>query len=517
MKYSANFQKILILFCFFSSFFTDTSFLLKAEESLEIIPNRILKQGNFLIGIKQYIGSSNNNSSETNKITFKTDNNFVRLNSSNGVKHKSKVINIIWKKVLLKKPYSVERLVIGPFSSYESAQKVSINLRKEGYQAVVAYPNNWEVWIPFDSKLSKKKYTKVFKKTFQYEITPFLINDFSQQKLEGPISISSPENIKINQNNYGRNFYLVKDSYGTWTLIQKIKYENYLAGVLPHEIGANSPLEALKAQAVIARTWAIYNSDRFSIDKYHLCITTQCQVYKPPKVQNKNIQKAIKDTSDLIITYQDKPINSFYHASNGGISASSSESWKMDDFSYFNPMIDGVKSLKNNYKIPIKNKIELSKFLDNANEKIYGNNHRLFRWKKKISSEAIQNLLITKKLLHKQDELFELKIIERGPSGRVTKLAIQQNTFKKKVILEKDDIRRILGFLPSNLFIINKLNDNFWLFKGGGFGHGVGLSQSGAIEMAELGFNYEQILKHYYQGTKIKKLRILYQLSNQQK
>ena len=65
--------------------------------------------------------------------------------------------------------------------------------------------------------------------------------------------------------------------------------------------------------------------------------------------------------------------------------------------------------------------------------------------------------------------------------------------------------------MPSNLFTINKLNDNFWLFKGGGFGHGVGLSQSGAIEMAELGFTYEQILNHYYQGTKIKKIEILSQ------
>ena len=53
-----------------------------------------------------------------------------------------------------------------------------------------------------------------------------------------------------------------------------------MEGVLPHEIGLNSPLEALKAQAIIARTWAIYNSERFNADKYHLCITTQCQVSK---------------------------------------------------------------------------------------------------------------------------------------------------------------------------------------------------------------------------------------------
>ena len=105
-------------------------------------------------------------------------------------------------------------------------------------------------------------------------------------------------------------------------------------------------------------------------------------------------------------------------------------------------------------------------------------------------------------------DLIDINIIDRGSSGRVTKLEIKLRNSKKPIVLIKDDIRRIFSFLPSNLFIINKLNDNLWLFKGGGFGHGVGLSQSGAIEMAELGFTYEQILNHYYQGTKIKKIEI---------
>ena len=107
--------------------------------------------------------------------------------------------------------------------------------------------------------------------------------------------------------------------------------------------------------------------------------------------------------------------------------------------------------------------------------------------------------------------MVDLNIIDRGFSGRVIKFEIKLKNSKKPIVLVKDEIRRIFSFLPSNLFIINKLNDNLWLFKGGGFGHGVGLSQSGAIEMAELGFTHEQILNHYYQGTKIKKIEILSQ------
>ena len=80
---------------------------------------------------------------------------------------------------------------------------------------------------------------------------------------------------------------------------------------------------------------------------------------------------------------------------------------------------------------------------------------------------------------------------------------------KKSFVLKKDDIRRYLKFIPSNLFIINKLNNNLWLFKGGGFGHGVGLSQSGAIEMAKSGKSYQEILDHYYKSVTIQNIKNL--------
>jgi len=105
----------------------------------------------------------------------------------------------------------------------------------------------------------------------------------------------------------------------------------------------------------------------------------------------------------------------------------------------------------------------------------------------------------------------DLNSIERGASGRVTKLEIQTDKGNKSIILVKDDIRRVLNFIPSNLFTINILNVDLWLLRGGGFGHGVGLSQSGAIEMAKLGFSYEQILNHYYRDAKLKKIEILSQ------
>jgi len=330
-------------------------------------------------------------------------------------------------------------------------------------------------------------------------------------KLEGPIHIFADEEIKINDINFGKNFYLTQDSYGTWTLIQKIKFADYLQGVLPHEIGSNSPIEALKAQAVIARTWGIFNSDRFNMDKYHLCISTQCQVYKPPKFKNKKVQKAIEVTSNLILTYENKPINAFYHGSNGGVSATASESWQMQDYFYFNSIIDGSKSLNKIFKLPIPNESQLNNFLDFDKKQFYGSNHSLFRWDKKISSLKIKDKLIKNKFINLNENVLDLKVIERGSSGRVTKLEIQTNKVNKSIVLVKDDIRRVLSFIPSNLFTINKLSDDLWLLRGGGFGHGVGLSQAGAIEMAELGFSYEQILNHYYRDAKLENIELLSQ------
>ena len=494
------------LFCSISPILTLSGF---ADESSKINLTQELKKGNFLIGLKQYLGARSDNFPKKNNIIFTTKNDFLKLHSTNGVKHKSKKINIVLKKKNLITPFTVERLVFGPFASYESAQKQAEKLKEKGYQALVAFPNNWEVWIPVGKNLPDKKLNyRLFKKSYKSKIIPFLVTEYSQHELQGPIYISSSQEISINDINFGKKFYLAKDSYGTWTLIQKIKFDDYLKGVLPHEIGSNSPLEALKAQAVIARTWALYNSDRFKIDQYHLCITTQCQVYKPPLIEYKNVHKAIEDTSNLIITYKKKPINSFYHGSNGGISASASESWQIKDYRYLNSMIDSSNALKKAFRLPIKSGDELNKFLEFADEKVYGRKHSLFRWEKILSNETIQNNLLNNQLIKEKSDLVDLNIIDRGFSGRVIKLEIKLKNLKKPIVLVKDDIRRILSFLPSNLFTINKLNDNLWLFKGGGFGHGVGLSQSGAIEMAELGFTYEQILNHYYKGTKIKKIEI---------
>ncbi len=499
MKY---FYKPIYVFFISLTFFLNFSFKnnsIYAEQIIDINLEKEIKKGNFLIGLKQYLGKNKINE---DTLILQADDQFLRVESANGLQHQSKQVKIVFKKVPLEKPYTIKKLVSQPFSSFESAKKQSEILLKKGLKPLITMPSHWEIWLPIENRDKVNQNFKIRRRNINYEIIPFLINKYTFQKLDGPISVTSDDVIKINNVNYGKNFYLIKDSYGTWTLVQKLSFKEYLKGVLPYEIGANSPLEALKAQAVIARTWAIYNSNRFKADKFHLCVTTQCQVYKP-SITNENIEKAILDTQNKVLVFKGKPINAFYHASNGGISASASESWKISDYPYLTSDFDLINFGRKNLYPSIKSREELKNFLQSDKNIFFGKDHHLFRWERKVSAKEIFNLLQKNDLVNKNSEILDLKIINRGTSGRVSKLEISHGNPIQKITLVKDDIRKSLNFLPSNLFIIDKINDNLWVFTGGGFGHGVGLSQSGAIEMAKIGYSYKKILKQYYKKTKI--------------
>jgi len=502
MKIKKKFRLVLlILFCISAN----TNVInCNSEELTKLNLKEEINKGFLLIGIKQYLGREKNKFSINRPLSFESKNrSMLKVISSNGLEYKSKNLDIFFDSVPLAKKIVIERFVSDPFASFESAKRASLPFLEQGLAPKITYPNDWEIWLPNRAKNLVDKNFKLKKISIVKKIVPLIKNEYVDQKLGAITRIFSDENIKINKVEYGKNFYLIKDSYGSWTLVQKLSFNDYLRGVLPHEIGSNAPIEALKAQAIIARTWAVYNSDRFKSDNYHLCITTQCQVYKPTVSNNLNIENAIEETTNMIMTYNGKPVNAFYHASNGGISALASESWEMKDYPYLITKYDFIGEENNKLNSYFKNEDSLRNFIFDKNNKYFSSKHYLFRWTKQISSTQILNLIYAKNASFQKDKITNLQIIERGKSGRVIKLGIRHSGRIDPVILNKDDIRKYLKFLPSNLFIIDKLNDDLWVFRGGGFGHGVGLSQSGAIEMAKLGFNYERILSHYYEGANI--------------
>ncbi len=156
----------LFLACI-SLFITNTKFTpnVKAEELLKVELNTEIQKGKFLIGLKQYLGGENDSFSKKRNITFIADKGFLNLVSSNGIKHKSKQINISLVDIPIKKPNTIERIVFGPFASYESAKKQAEKLKDKGYETTIAYPKNWEVWIPFEDNLPEFELkNKIFRK-----------------------------------------------------------------------------------------------------------------------------------------------------------------------------------------------------------------------------------------------------------------------------------------------------------------------------------------------------------------
>merc|ERR1712138_363550 len=197
--------------------------------------------------------------------------------------------------------------------------------------------------------------------------------------LKGPISLQAPDGLLWENGIYFGPFSIQADAYGSWTLVEHVPIERYLHGVVPYEIGASSPSAALAAQAVLARTWAVANSHRFKVDGYNLCSDTQCQVYKDPSKANQKIKMAIKKTSGKILTWNKNPINTVYHATNGGVMASVDEAWSINQVPYLQMRLDGPKHWTRSVDLPLSNEKHLRSFLFSKSE-AFGSDHPLFRW-----------------------------------------------------------------------------------------------------------------------------------------
>ncbi len=451
-----------------------------------------------LVSLEQYLGSNYPKGSDKTTIKLVSAGRPLVLKDSTGLVHKSSTVRIAWQKVPLESPINIARKVIGPFSSFESAERIASLLSEYGIENIIAHPADWEIWIANETSLPKGMQSRLFRKTILKELRPVLKVGSSEYLLSDDLVIHAPDGMFWKGGLYSGPFLLKPDAYGTWTLLEDVSLEKYLHGVLPHEIGSSSPPTALAAQAVLARTWAISNSHRFEIDGYHLCSDTQCQVYKDPAKANKAVAIAIAQTAGKVLNWQGEPIHAVYHATNGGVSASANEAWAMKNLPYLKTFLDGSSRWKKQFLLPLNQTSNLKRFLAKR-DGAFGNSHHRFRWRRILTAEEIKKLL--KFPNSKNSEVKNVFVLERGNSGRVLALQIESNRDDLKVILRLDDIRRKLRNLPSTLFYIQEIKKGEWEFIGGGFGHGAGLSQAGAIDLALRGWTTPRILQHYYPGT----------------
>jgi SpoIID/LytB domain protein len=399
----------------------------------------------------------------------------------------------------------VQRSVLGPFSSFESAEQVALAWGRSGGEVVVAHPGDWEVWAAPGLSPPPGRTPRSQRLQLRERLVPELRTAAGWRRLEGPLQITAGGGLRWQGGVFRGPFRLQADAYGTWTLVEQVPLERYLEGVVPHEIGAGAPAAALAAQAVLARTWALRNQHRFRVDGYHLCADTQCQVYSDPRQASASVRSAIASSRGRVLSWNQQPIHAVYHASNGGVAAGYPEAWAGPPLPYLRPAVDGPAPLVNALPLPLQRDGQVGTLLRGAGN-AYGAGHPLFRWTRLLDRQQIERAL-GPAAAAALGPVQQLRVLERGPSGRVLRLALRGSRAER--VLERDAIRRTLRSLPSTLFELSSPRPGLWRFQGGGFGHGAGLSQAGAQDLAARGWSLQRILSHYYPGTSLLPLEAL--------
>jgi SpoIID/LytB domain protein len=250
---------------------------------------------------------------------------------------------------------------------------------------------------------------------------------------------------------------------------------DYLAGILAAEL-PQAELPALQAQAVISRTYILKNWLRHSKDGYQFCDLTHCQTYKGMADVTPTIRQAVTSTADEILTFDEQPIEAYYSSTCGGATADDAGVWASEkDQPYLKSIVDG------SFCSPSPH----------------------YRWRARISADSLHQ--IWQRRLG--DSITSITVTKKGADGRVRELALMGNSLH---LITGEDFRavtcRVLGWnmLKSTAFDL-RFEKNYYIFNGRGLGHGLGLCQYGALEMARRGYSYREILRHYFPGAEIQK------------
>jgi stage II sporulation protein D len=301
-----------------------------------------------------------------------------------------------------------------------------------------------------------------------------------------PVSVESTRRfIGINGNVYPGK--IVISEFGDILIVNHVKIEDYLKGVIPYEMGnlPENQIEALKAQAVAARSFVM--AHRKPNEPFDISTTIWDQVYGGVSKTDKIINKAVESTRGVVGIYHGKIIDAKYSSTCGGVTENNENIWVGKRVPYLRSVRDAGWDRK-----------DFCRFSPHYRwERIYD---------KKDFFEVVKKQI--QDFFGKTPEKIEwIRITKRTRTNRVR--IIEINTDIGKFYLEKDQIRRLFsdhrGSLKSLMFQI-KVKSSQIIVAGKGYGHGVGMCQYGAMEMAKEGYNYKRILTHYYKGIRLKKL-----------
>ncbi len=301
---------------------------------------------------------------------------------------------------------------------------------------------------------------------------------------------------------YRGEIELFPSGRGSLTVVNVVNVESYLRGVVPREIGTRpeSEIEAVKAQAVAARTYAIASGGKRAGGGFDVFATVDDQVYAGIDAEDAVCDRAILETAGVFMTHSGEPIHAYFHANCGGRSEARHEVWELPRVPYLTQVWD-------------------SRDEDQFNDAFCsGGAH--FRWTETWDGDEIARLVreqlpntASTPVGKPPGDVRDIRVTVRTPSGRVRWMEIETSTGTYRVF--GDRVRWLLRrpgtdkILWSSWFELEVGASGGRVTsvtaRGRGYGHGIGLCQHGAMEMARQGYRYDQILEHYYSGIKLER------------
>lgn len=283
---------------------------------------------------------------------------------------------------------------------------------------------------------------------------------------------------------------------GTQTAINTIDLEDYLCSVISSEMNANSPMELLKAHAIISRSWAIRAMENPNHEGFHVCADDHCQRYEGLRRMNERAVEAVQATAGQVLMYDGKVCDCRYHKCCGGKTEIWSTCWEDIDVPY-------IRSVE----CPYCNPAYIRKSLVNGTSVLrtslndYDQETTDFHdWQVSYTAEELGDIIRSKSGID-FGSILDIIPLKRGASGRIYQLKIV-GTKHTEIIGKELKIRLWLSrsCLYSSWFDVEK-GPSYFVLRGHGWGHGAGLCQIGAAVMAAEGKTYEEILVYYYRGA----------------
>lgn len=323
------------------------------------------------------------------------------------------------------------------------------------------------------------------------------------------------------EKSYGKGFETRKytgglvfapDNEGKLVAMISLGAEKLLKGVVPAEMFASAHAEALKAQAVAARNEIFASIGvRNLAEPYMLRADVMDQVYGGVGVEDARTSQAVDATRGVVMFYGQKIIEAVYSSNAGGFTENNENVWDMESRPWLRGKPDALDNVPQRFADGISEE-EVADFLAHPyaspSQSAPVSSNKLFRWTKTVDVDAVNQWLNDNG--RQVGRVQDVRVVSRGISGRVKQLEVVGD--KGKTTVERElNARRLFGGLRSGLFALEiHRNDNGFAtsfeFSGAGFGHGVGMCQTGAIGLATLGKSFRDILSHYYSGIKIERL-----------